>query len=84
MVKKGIEMQINNNLNGTYGSYQGPSQSRVDQRQQKPATQLATREAIRPEKELDKVIDQDTRAQLLARNAYAGLPQRGGLLDIVV
>lgn len=77
-------MQINNNLNGTLGSNYGTTQVRQEPRQQKPAAQLVAREAIKPEKDLSKVIDQDTRAALLAKNAYAGLPQRGGILNIVV
>lgn len=79
-------MQINSNTSfyngvGTNGNNSFRPEIRGEQ---KPATKLAVRQAIQPEQAVDKTIDQNDRAKMLARNAYNGASQRGSIVNIVV
>ena len=83
---KGNEiMQINSNTPytnvGTATQGFKPDVSRQEQRSSAP---VVTREAIKPERQVSTVIDQNDRAKQIARNAYTGASQRGSLLNIVV
>ncbi len=78
-------MQINSNTPytnvGTATQGFKPDVTRQEQRSSAP---VVTREAIKPDRQVSPVADQNDRAKQIARNAYAGASQRGSLLNIVV
>ncbi len=78
-------MQINVNPGALNAAGYGTNNARPEpSRDQKPAARAVTQQAIKPEKAVEKIADQNARGAQLAKNAYAGAAQRGSILNILV
>ncbi len=78
-------MQINSNTSfQNIGTNPGSRPEVNRERQNNAATQALTKKAIEPNGQLQTVIDQNDRAKLLAKTAYAGASARGSIVDIRV
>ncbi len=79
-------MQINSNtsLYTNVGTNNGGYKSETTREQPRSVANPVTKQAIKPEGQVEKALDQNDRAKQLARNAYAGASQRGSIVNILV
>lgn len=78
-------MQIQSNQFNTNAGYAGASfRPEITNRDQRAAVKPQLREAVVAKAKLPEVIDQNDRAKMLAKAAYAGQSPRGSILDITV